>query len=555
MKWLFRPSVLAFVSVVLAASAVALVLWPRALDNRALPQSIADGDREIVWLYAATNTAAWERFSSAVTLAVSRLQREHGDRGWRIDDGNAFPAHTASVPELSVSVGDKRGRLWFRWYKLTSDLKTEDWVKALVQRRPAPLAIIGGGSSDLAIALADSLQAEVSRQGIEETAPLLLLTTATADEAVSGQGALNHIYPGRTLRFCFTNRQMAEVVTDFIWSQDELHPDTDPIYLTFWEDDPYSKDLNRRFVEALKLPTLRAAAQTAAREWGLAVGLATTGGLTLNQGGMSQSRYFLATPESTSIPYSLGTFSQPNRWETDSANGLMEKKINDHPEQRRPLLILPAQSQPIRRFMRAMVRAAPREAQRFVVATGDALPFNTVYRDRNVAWPIQDLAFSLVFFCHRNPVDLSAGFVREGEAGAATPTDGSSPNAGTEDLLLFVDIAESMVRAAYHNDSQATEAATLQTMLRQVRWSKRKDRVSFETEGNPPLFDSEGNRQSGTGEHVVCVRPVIKGQQVLPRSRIEVWSWEADQAPSRRWIRRQDLTVDYGGPPTKAPCD
>src|SRR5262249_58121664 len=139
------------------------------------------------------------------------------------------------------------------WYKLTSDLKTQDWVTALLQRQPPPLAIIGGSSSDLAIDLARHLEAEASRQRLGSACPLLLLTTATAHaaEAEPGQteAPLHTLYPGRTYRFCFTNQQMAEAVTSFIWNRPDLRPDTDPFYVTFWQDDPYSTDLNRRFCD------------------------------------------------------------------------------------------------------------------------------------------------------------------------------------------------------------------------------------------------------------------------------------------------------------------
>ena len=66
--------------------------------------------------------------------------------------------------------------------------------------------------------------------------------------------------------------------------------------------------------------------------------------------------------------------------------------------QRRPLLVVTGQSQPSRRFLRALARSAPEAARRLVVATGDAIAFNTIYRDRQVAWPIQELPFALVFF-------------------------------------------------------------------------------------------------------------------------------------------------------------
>src|SRR5436190_1329205 len=72
------------------------------------------------------------------------------------------------------------GRLVFRWYKLTSDWKARDWVEALLKRRPPPLAIIGGSSSDAARELAWQLRRQGA--GLPETErPLLLLTTATAD--------------------------------------------------------------------------------------------------------------------------------------------------------------------------------------------------------------------------------------------------------------------------------------------------------------------------------------------------------------------------------------
>src|SRR5206468_2027752 len=153
----------------------------------------------------------------------------------------AFPTQTTAIPEVSVSLRGGSNRLQFRWYKLTSNLKSRDWVDALLKRRPKPLAIIGGNSSDLAIELAHALSNGV---GDSAAGPLLLLTTATADDEVDqANGAavpLTRIYPERTFRFCFTNRQMAGAMIDFIWSRDELRPDSDPVYLAFWADDPYS---------------------------------------------------------------------------------------------------------------------------------------------------------------------------------------------------------------------------------------------------------------------------------------------------------------------------
>jgi hypothetical protein len=553
MHWLFRPSILAVVSAGLALCASVLVLWPRASDSRAIPLPLAEGDQEIVWLYAATNAAPWERFVTSVGTAVRRLQAEHEELAISVDTRNAFPRQTTGISELALSMKGRKGRLWFRWYKLTSDLKTQNWLKALLQRRPAPLAILGGSSSDLAIELAHSLAEEVGRNS-HGAAPLLLLTTATANDeppaaAVTEEtppvGPLNAIYAKRTFRFCFTNRQMADAVTDFIWSQDSLRPDSDPLYLTFWEDDPYSQDLNQRFCDALHLAATRSTARNAARYCTWMAGFAATGGLPLDVAHVFRGHFRMATPLSQRILYSVGTFDRPNQWESEAARDLILAKHREYPRQERPLLIVPAAAQPARRFLRAMVRIDPAEGRRFVVATGDAIAFNVVYRDRNVTWPIQDLPFPLVFFCHRDPVDPEAGFV-ESPSAEDDLQGGSSASAGTEDLLLFADIVETLVQASYQDGDLLDHADALRDKLRRARWHKERRRIDF-GEAGQPLFDVDGNRHSGTGEHVVHLQPAFDGSEVLPKAKIAVWSWRPDQAPGRRWLQRKTLDVGYEG--------
>src|SRR5438094_528019 len=87
------------------------------------------------------------------------------------------------------------------------------WISvALALGTPPPLAIIGGGSSDRARDLARALNA---LHPVLPSPPLLLITTATADEVGSqdednSEPDLMKVYPERSFRFCFTNRQMAE---------------------------------------------------------------------------------------------------------------------------------------------------------------------------------------------------------------------------------------------------------------------------------------------------------------------------------------------------------
>jgi hypothetical protein len=512
MNWLFRPSILVVVSLALVVGALALVLpalWEEARGNSPAPLPVADNEREIVWLYSATSAASWERFVTAVGKSARRLQADHPDLEVHIDD-SAFPRQTAAVPQFSLTLGAGQ-RLVFRWYKLTSEGKTAQWVDALLRRRPAPLAIIGGSSSDLAIELVTSLRDQSAKlPGI--VPPLVLLTAATADRArdpdQSDDVPLNSIHDKRTFRFCFTNRQMAQSVTDFIWNRDELRPDTDPFYVAMWRDDPYSLDLTGRFSDVLRQPL---AGRSVAQAWGMTTGFTATGSFPLDVHGL------YTEPVGEYVDYSVGLYDQPNRWEAPVVRDLIETKTKQYPAQQRPLLILTTgSSQAARRFLRGLFRVGGR---RFVVATGDGLSFNTVYRDRNLTWPIQDMPFNLVFFCHRNPVDAAAGFQAEEEAKAAPPDQGS-PTTGTEDLLLNMDIVEALVLACY--ESWPANPDDLAAHLAQARW--QDGRVAFGY-GGGPLFDGQGNRVGGTGEHLVWLRPVwppLRGEPSAPAD-IEVW--------------------------------
>ncbi len=329
-----------------------------------------------------------------------------------------------------------------------------------------------------------------------------------------GDVPLNGLHAGRTFRFCFTNQQMAGAVSSFVGVRPELRPDAGPFYVAQWADDAYSLDLTDRFCETLEQPR---APEVAAQ------------------------RPFFSDP----IDFSVGGFDQPNRWEALAVKRLMEGKINQFPQQQRPLLVLAApSSQPARRFLRGLARTAPAEARRFVVLTGDALSFNTIYRDRNDLWPIQDLPFELVFFCHRNPVDADAGFLQE-----ESPAPGmTAPGTGTEDLLLDMDIVEALVQAVNGAPAMPANGDELGQRLRQARW--RDGHVAFGDSG-VELFDADGNRRSGTGEHIVWLRPTIaadsKGlhERVMPQAVIEVHGWRSEDGGS--WRQLRTIKVDYVG--------
>jgi hypothetical protein len=540
-----RPSILVVLSAALVLGAAALVLWPWGGDNRPRPLEVGSGDREIAWLYSANNASTWDRFVTAVTTTTRRLHADGLEV--RVDVARAFPLETTAVPELALSLPGGKGRLLFRWYKLTSDWKTEKWVQALTNRHPPPLAILGGSASDPAIELANALQDQVPPGG---AAPLLLLTTATADEGLRKRdGAavpLTEIYAERTFRFCFTNKQMAEAVSDFVWSQEALRPDGDPFYPICWEDDAYSTDLASSFIASLDARvSARAAVRDAARIWAGQAGRAATGALAVDAGAR-QGYQPINLPER--IYCGVGTFDQPNRWEEEVAKNQLAR-LSQSPAQR-PVLVLPAASaQPARRFLRGLMRSAPAQAQRFVVVTGDAIPFSTIYRDRKVTWQIQDLPFDLVLFCHRNPVDLEAGFRIEGEGAEAEQSTGTAHErpasaTGTEDVLLFGDMIEALVQSTGTSTGVTATGDELGKRLREARWLPNTGRVGFDPAGIA-LFDDKGNRRSGTGEHIVWLQPSILQERIRPQADITVWSW-VTVGPQGRWQQvREPLRADY----------
>jgi hypothetical protein len=499
MTWLLRPSLLLFISFVLALSAGILMYWTPAAESRPEPKPVAEGDQEIVFLYQATAASTWQRF-------IAAAEQLDGWRGFHVDTGHAFPLETTTVPEVIVSSDAVNGRLFFRWYKLTSTHRVSEWAEALLHRSPPPLAIIGGNTSDAAWEQATELE-RAARQLPEARRPLLLLTTATAQRVGTADVPLMKVYAGRTFRFCFTNRQMADAVTEFLDNQEELRIDTQHIYTVAWDDDSYSGDLTANFGMAIR--------------------------------NRRAPEVVLVAPQN--IASSVGLFDRPNEMEAKAAEWLM----NDYHKnwlsgQRKPLLVVAGQAQPSRRFLRALnLNLAPFE-RRFIVATGDTIAFNTIYRDRDIAWPIQDLPFPLIFFCHRNPVSAKAGFEPDQPSAHA----GSPSTSGTEDLLLFKDIVRALLHTAVQDGAVLADAALVSQRLGALR----KTDVLEDPVADASLFDEDGNRRTGTGEHVVWLDPMIdEDQRVLPKATIRVFARQVDGAAGGRWQKRSELEVLYEG--------
>ncbi len=462
----------------------------------ARPQPVPRGDQEIAWIHAATNSATWERF----VAGVRQVRDARPDLV--IDTDQAFPEQSTRVPEVTLAFPGSASRLRIRWYKLTSEMGIPQWVRALAERDPSPLAIIGGGSSDRARDLARALQQQQAWHGAP---PLLLITTATADKvtleddpgtpaAPAGldQPKLIDLYPGRTFRFCFQNSQMAEAVVDFVWGRPDLRPHADPgqpnwpapVFTASWEDDPYSIDLADRFQEELHKP----------------------------ERGRNQVTQY-------SIPYSVGDYNEPNLHE----NELVVKLAQDiaHSPRPRRLLVLPTLVKPARRVVRRLAVSAPAAVRNVVAVTGDSISFNNIYRDRDVAWNVQEMPVTLVFFCHQDPVHGP-------EFDPARADLARLRRSATDDVRLNADMMEILLKAC--PPSAGTGGAD--ALAENLRGLK------------PPFFAPDGNRLGG-GEYVVCLRPQLKGEEVLPAATVEVWRRDRQPVDGTRWRLYRSFPIRY----------
>ena len=130
--------------------------WFRATRTGTSPLPVPDGDEEIAWLHNPTSYESWENFVWGVKRA--EMASDAGPSGLEVDDSNAYPNRTTSIPEVVLRRKGFTGNLRIRWYKVTDDAPQEAWVHALAARDRPPIAILGGWSSDRAKELADAMR-------------------------------------------------------------------------------------------------------------------------------------------------------------------------------------------------------------------------------------------------------------------------------------------------------------------------------------------------------------------------------------------------------------
>ena len=422
----------------------------------ARPADVPAGDIEFAWINTTTNGVSWERFVAGLARLPTLLP------GVIVDDSRAFVESTSASPEVVIYKPGDPGRLRVRWYKITTEAGVSRWVRALSKRSPAPVAFIGGGSTDRAVELALALEATPVWRGPR---PLLFITTATADQYTVGSNGLERAdllkaYDGRTFRFCFTNSRIAESVVDFIWQTPDLKPTTPPdapplVLSVTWTDDPFSEDLHTQFADAL---TQKGAAVTQLQ-----------------------------------VPFSVGRMHTANDGEALAGRGVREQVAR---QPGRTLLMLPTVTNPARRLVREILMPQPELASRLVVATGDGIPVNALWRDASFAWPGRELPVPLVVFCHNDPTD----WTDPGPPGYRV----EKPNA-TEEVRHFAEMGRAMTEAAFATDPRP-DTPRMRDNLQSLK---------------PRLFGPDGERAIGTGEYVAVLRPASESATITAYRRDE----------------------------------
>ncbi|HMO37631.1 MAG TPA: hypothetical protein PKA06_16445, partial [Gemmatales bacterium] len=401
-------------------------------------------DQEVAWLHPATNIATWERF-------VAGLKEIEGIE---IDEQEAFPEDSMALPVVGIRKPGHAGTLWLRWYKLTGLRTIEVWVRDLCKRNPPPIAVVGGGNSERALAVARALK-QMKQEKPTIQLPVFLISTATADNVQHpelGITELMQIYPQRTFRFCFTNHQMAESICDFVQNHISHDPalqiSSSRISLISWQDDPFSEDLVEQFEENWRTPS---GAIPNPPVWSYRIG------------------------------HSVGGLNLPNKLEAEAVRQLVDVAHEESLAVRgRELLVLPGGPAPARRVLRSLYRTDPNERFFWVVTVGDAIDWNTLYRDRRLTWSIEDVPFPLLVFMHRNPVERH---LRQGKGFSAEDDSHEGFHAtGTDDLLLYRDMGISLVEGSF--------LAGIVQDSEHLLASLRHQQDSTGT----PLFDEVGNR-------------------------------------------------------------
>lgn len=462
-----------------------------------MPESVPAGSHEIAWLAPSNSSVAWQRFIEAVLYFSS----SNCGQDLSIDWQDAFPSNPKSIPAIKFT-WKSRALLW-RWYRTEDDYEI---AGKLISRKPQPIAIIGGASTEAAKKLAHAISKSGSSNQLDK--PVLLLTTASANYLSSNNGKPNErkklmdLNKGLTFRFGFSNHQMVALIFDFLKQQSTWSGPLPAPWIMRWADDPYATDLEEAIESAWK---------------------------TIPDNEKLPKEF----PQIISIQSSVGGLQRPNSDELLAASSFASRAIvNSNAEGN--WLALCGQLFPSRRLLKTLAQITDSRLQGFTVIAGDTIGFNTIYRDWEELWPVKDLPFSVVFFCHQNPVSSEFGF-------KPSPTaDEKNLASGTDDLLLNRDLIQTLTEA-WRNIGEADNSATLAGVIRDIKYLPDGPRLGPIEAKFCSLFDIDGNRNSGSGEHIVTLSPTRLPRDMRKGGQVEVWSTKG-LSDSTRFSRIKQLS-------------
>ncbi|VTR99068.1 hypothetical protein [Tuwongella immobilis] len=492
----------------------AMIVVAGTIFLRAQPQApVPVGDEWGIWFHGAASVSAWERF---VTSARRCAADPDSPIPLQVDDSQAFLEQSTEIPQVTLGVPGMDRKFHMRWYKLRAGRSESEWLDELLQLSPPPRVIVTPAGSDRASFLANNLRQRLDDGRLSpEQAPLLVLLGATANvvsssvtvdrqtdltQLPSDMGRkLSDIYPDRTIRFCFTNQQMARAVSDFVFRHPELRPHLppDPWHLLLsgavlpalpyrmasieWQDDPYTVDLCQQFRDYLQRDLQHSFPQRLIRA----------------DSPTAIDRF--------SISHSVGGFYRINPSERNQVSLMLRSGIFESGG--RTLLVIPGVANPARRLLRAITAANPELASQMVAVTGDSISMNTVYRDGGYAWNVRDISMPFVFFAHHNPVEWVA--TPPPSHPEADNQDILTPPTGTEDVLRNSEMITVLMRSMV--DSESNDFHADWTALASRLKSQHLDR-----------FQANGDRRLDQPKYIVVVDPRQRSGLLQPRERLQL---------------------------------
>ncbi|MFO0945106.1 MAG: hypothetical protein U1D30_04050 [Planctomycetota bacterium] len=402
---------------------------------------------EVAVFFPQANAQTWTNFVAGVRLAAA-------EKNLRVEENReAFECLVLQDPTP----------LRFRWYPEVGSRGIQRRVSELCRRTAPPLAIVGANNSSLTFALAG----EMSRHGMKDQIPILLMTTATADELID-------ILPDRSFRFGFNNTYQAQTVVDrlkrFFADRKIEKPDLNVIVVQVL-DNPFSVDLARHFRHELR-------EKFSPRFISPPTGFFDMG--PVEPGDEEEGGNW-------SVETSTGGFDVPTEEERRLARELVTRMIAEPDKQW--AIVLPLGTTPYRRISFALHGAfteltdaatAQRVKGNLVILSGDSMDYFD-FRDaiRNQLLP-EETPAPVIFFAHVNPLD---------------PTVANKPNPDASSQNLDRDVARALLKAFSTVGSNPTPNELAKAVAGYV-----------ESGASQPFFENR-ERRSGGGAIVASPRP------------------------------------------------